>query len=547
MRRSDSVEAGTHEVSGSGRAELPSPVAALVAILESQPSVFRQVFQAAPDALFIADAETGFLVDVNPEAERMTGRPRHELIGLHQTRLHPPVQEDHARETFEEHAGALDVASRPRAIETLVLTSAGDEVPVEVMGRALEVEGHRLLLGIFRDITDRRRMEARIREQQADYRRLVEGLHAIFYTYSTKRGALYWSPQVEGMLGFTPDGLRQDPYLWNRAIHPDDKALVDRTVAGVVAGGAFEIEYRIRNARGTWTWIRDRSVALVEADQETLIHGLALDVTAEKEAAEAMRALELRAARAERIAAIARLGGGVAHEMNNILAGIGLAAQRAVLEIEDRPTAPDVAALREILDGLSAYVARGAAIVSSIRELGSPSQPRPRFQCDVERLVREHLAMRAVELKEAGVVAEVRVADPGLALTADTLGLEQVLCNLVTNALHAMVPHGGGRLVVEAARAGAIVRIAVADDGVGMTEEVREQALLPFFTTKGAFAQDAHHIPGTGLGLAIVQRIVEEHGGTIAIESRPGEGTRITVAFPDPPAGHDGDVIASRR
>jgi signal transduction histidine kinase len=115
---------------------------------------------------------------------------------------------------------------------------------------------------------------------------------------------------------------------------------------------------------------------------------------------------------------------------------------------------------------------------------------------------------------------------PSIPVRGDASALQQLFLNLLLNAAEAMAE--GGRATVELGTADARVVVTVRDNGVGMPQDVLERALVPFFTTKAA---------GTGLGLAISQRIVLAHRGTLEIESRPQEGTRVRVSLPPDPRG----------
>ena len=136
----------------------------------------------------------------------------------------------------------------------------------------------------------RQRAESALRQSEARYRRLVEGLQGIVYTYSVKSGAIYWSPQVRDILGFDPVELEGKPFLWHDSIHPQDVARVDQAIEDFGAGKAIEVEYRIRDFEGAWHWFLDRSVGRQEADAELVIEGIAIDITDRKRAEEALYA-----------------------------------------------------------------------------------------------------------------------------------------------------------------------------------------------------------------------------------------------------------------
>ena len=134
----------------------------------------------------------------------------------------------------------------------------------------------------------RRQTEFALRQSEARYRRLVEGLQGIVYTFSVESGATYWSPQVRDILGFEPTELEAKPFLWHDSIHPQDLARVDQAIEDFGAGKALEVEYRIRDADGGWHWFLDRSVGRQEAGAELMIEGIAIDITDRKRAEEAL-------------------------------------------------------------------------------------------------------------------------------------------------------------------------------------------------------------------------------------------------------------------
>ena len=253
----------------------------------------------------------------------------------------------------------------------------------------------------------------------------------------------------------------------------------------------------------------------------------------EQAAAEAQRArLETQLRDAQKMEAIGTLAGGIAHDFNNILTIIIPCAQFA----HDDPGTPPPARkqLRLVIQAAN----RAKLLVRQILAF-SRRQPSALELVEIEPLVRETETLIAATLPP-GVKVETVVKRPVPPVLADSTQLHQVLMNLCTNAEHALRgrPEGLIRIEVDvlevdeaaalqapAPRAGRYVRVSVGDNGVGMPEHVRQRVFEPFFTTK---------VPGhgTGLGLAVVHGIVQEHGGAIRVESRPGEGTRMEVLLP---------------
>ncbi|MDJ0808037.1 MAG: EAL domain-containing protein [Gammaproteobacteria bacterium] len=127
-----------------------------------------------------------------------------------------------------------------------------------------------------------------LQESEARYRRLVEELPDIVYTYSPKSGACYWSPRVKEVLGFDSSRLETDPFLWHDAIHPQDLPVVDEAIKSFSKGKSIKLEYRIQDLEGNWHWLLDRSVGRHGAGDDLVIEGIATDITDRKLAEQAL-------------------------------------------------------------------------------------------------------------------------------------------------------------------------------------------------------------------------------------------------------------------
>ena len=228
--------------------------------------------------------------------------------------------------------------------------------------------------------------------------------------------------------------------------------------------------------------------------------------------------LESELTHSERLASIGRLAAGVAHEIGNPVTGIACLAQNLESETEDgetRATSQQIIdqtkRISEIVQTLVGF-SHGGSFASELPQL------LPLSEC-----IRE--AADLVGMSHGATEVNIRIDCPtDILLTADRTRLIQVFVNLLTNACDASRP--GDEVLVQARVADGNGVIEVIDDGEGMAEDLLDQVFEPFVTTKGP-----RH--GTGLGLSVVYRIVEDHGGQIAIDSRPGHGTRVVLTFPD--------------
>ena len=224
---------------------------------------------------------------------------------------------------------------------------------------------------------------------------------------------------------------------------------------------------------------------------------------------------EMRRKLVARDAQLRLMLGGVAHEIRNPLGSIELYAG---LIAGDLPADDE---RKQHIEKVIGEVRRLNRVISEFLEFARPAPPQPQPTA-LAPLVADAAFLLTPEMEKAGIQYEMHVA-PDLAAYIDGAKIERVLINLMKNAVQAM--RDGGHLVVRAAAEDEEVIVEVADDGPGMSEEVRSRLFEPFFTTKEK---------GSGLGLAVVERIVEENRGQIEIDSRQGEGTVCRLRLPQP-------------
>jgi PAS domain S-box-containing protein len=142
--------------------------------LREREAQYRALFEGSPDAIFLADPETGIILDANPAACRLLARPYEQIIGLRQSEIHPPQRESYSRETFNRHVEETKEQEKSRPIVNTILRPDGSEVPVEILAQMVTIKGEKVLQGVFRDITERKMAEQKLEESIMRFRRLSE-------------------------------------------------------------------------------------------------------------------------------------------------------------------------------------------------------------------------------------------------------------------------------------------------------------------------------------------------------------------------------------
>ena len=226
-------------------------------------------------------------------------------------------------------------------------------------------------------------------------------------------------------------------------------------------------------------------------------------------------------ARAEQLASLGQLAAGLTHEIKNPLAGVAAAVE--LLRDEGDGS------LREVHDQILSELRRVNATVDGLLRLGKP-QPPQRTEVDLARVAREVTSLFAARLRRQGVTLETNIAEHVPTLQLDASLMVQLLMNLLTNSMQATERGGTINVLVAPFPRHDGVIVSVADTGRGIAPEHLDRIFDPFFTTKEE---------GTGLGLPICRQIVEQHGGTMEIDSEIGTGTRVTLLLPDANAAEE--------
>ena len=490
--------------------------------LKASEARLQSLFGGIDDALFVHDAD-GRIIDCNEAACRRLGYSREELLAMRTADVDAPE----FALGFGERTSQQLLRGR-FACEGLHVTKDGRRIPVDINSSLIDYSGTPAVLAVMRDISERRSAEEALRRSEAEHRGLVE--HATLGIYrSTAAGAvLSVNPALVSMLGYgsAEEVLQLDIA---RDIYADPRER-DALLTQFDKDDEARAEAQWKRKDGSRVSVR-LNVRLVRAPSGEIecFEGLAEDVTEQ-------RNLENQFRQAQRLEAVGRLAGGVAHDFNNVLTAITGYSELLLEDLgPEDPKRPDVLEIR-------AAAQRAAALTRQLLAFSRKQVLQTRV-LDLNEVVRT-LEKMLQRLIGEDVKLELALAPAVHAVRADPGQVEQVILNLAVNSRDAM-PHGG-RITIETANVeldeayardhagaapGAYVMLAVSDTGIGMDAETRSHIFEPFFTTK-------EQGKGTGLGLATVYGIVKQSGGYVWVYSEPGRGATFKIYLPrvDAPA-----------
>jgi PAS domain S-box-containing protein len=310
------------------------------------------------------------------------------------------------------------------------------------------------------------------------------------------------------VLGRRPSELFVDVERYGRDVLSSSLREADAT-------GLFQTELRLHRKDGTEL---PASVALTPIIGGRPLGHLCVihDLTAEREAEEALRRMQARLAHHEKIAALGRVAAQVAHEVKNPLAGLLLYSMHLRKKLSGHVGDDEL----QLADRIVETINHLTNTVNQIMNFARPVSLELR-EIDLNEVVTSVLQLLDPQLASAGIETQLDLQDGGLRARLDESAIRSALTNLFLNALQAMT--GGGRLSVTTRRAADSLRVEIADTGVGMTEEQLRSVFEAFYTTKSQ---------GLGLGLPYAKKVVEQHGGRVGVESRAGEGATVRIYLP---------------
>jgi len=477
---------------------------------------FRSFFAQAAVGVAVFDLQ-GRPVEANPALERLLG---YSVTELRQMTLPALTHTEGQRQNWEFFQELVAGKRRQYELETRFVRKDGQIIWGRLIGSVMEgPDGTPLLIsGLLEDLTRRKQAEA-------ERDRLFECSLDMFCVADLGGYLKRINPAFARTLGYTEADLVARNFL--ELVHPDDLAATQTELTKLATGlPTLYFENRCRSKDGDYRWLAWNTFPDVE---QSLTYAVARDMTPLKEAEASFQQVQEQLHQAQKMEAIGRLAGGVAHDFNNMLSVINGYSELLLMRL------PSDSQWRELIEQIHLAGCRSSDLTRQLLVFSRNQLLQPRI-LDLNQTLRgaEKLLRRLI----GEDIEMMTVTDPTLGMIqADPGQMEQVLLNLAVNARDAM-PMGGklliltGNVELNASRArqvgvcpGSYILLQVQDTGSGIAPEVLPHIFEPFFTTKGVGE-------GTGLGLATAYGIVKQSGGVIEVGSIPGEGTTFAIYLP---------------
>jgi len=480
---------------------------------------YKILFDEAADSVIMVNPGGG-IIAANRRQEAILKYPEEQLVGRRFIDLILPKYQPSVAALMQE---VLKGANKTPTVEVKVFDRAGRPVSMELDLTGIGAGPMTYIMVQLRDITERKVLERQLQEYSESLEvkvqertreieetktyleNLLENANDVIYTLDLDQRFTYVNSKVESW-GYQKEDLIGRPYLSLMSKRHRGKRL--RTTLDIGTKQAYEVEIlnktgEPRNALVSVSPLRDNSGQIVG------VLGIARDITEKKR-------LEQQVLNAEKLASIGKLAAGVAHEINNPLGGI----LNCLYNLRKKSVSLERAT--EYLASMEEGLRRVQKIVRQLLDFSQQHDPEL-APTEVNAIIERVLTLTSYAFEGTRVRLHRELGHELPSLLADRHMLEQVLMNLILNAVQAI--HGEGVVTVRSGHDGPWCTIEVEDTGCGIPPDVLPKIFDPFFTTKGQGE-------GTGLGLSVSLGIVERHGGEIAVKSQVSRGTTFIVRLP---------------
>lgn len=508
---------------------MSSPLVTVGPLRQVQPEL-ETLLDAAIDGVVIIDHK-GRIRLVSHAAEQMFGYSENDLLGHNVSELMPEPERSRHDHYIQRYIAKRESHIIGKAREVSAQRRDGSVFAAELaVGCIRNIEPPRFI-AFIRDISERKRQDEALHRNEAALHTAQELANIGNYVIHYAAGAAdYASPQLLRMFGWDngeidPPAITHLSVRMVSVVHPADRAQVLQAFANLDASGTpIDIEYRTLTSHSGLRYIHHLAQLVFDDQQRPIQHvGTVHDITERRLADYEVQQMHSRITHSGRVSILGEMATGIAHEVNQPLTAIATYAKACLRLLGNNECTPEE--LTHALEQIAQQALRAGEVIRRMRSFVKYHDAKLELT-ESNRLLEELLQLAQTDAHYHGVRLLLESAPEAPRVRADPVQLQQVLLNLVRNAIDAMqdVPEPQREIVLRARLdEHGDVEFMVADRGSGVSAEIADELFNPFYTTKES---------GTGLGLSISLSIVRAHGGKLWHADNPGGGARFFFALP---------------
>jgi two-component system, LuxR family, sensor kinase FixL len=484
-------------------------------------SLYRAVVDTAVDAIVVID-RFGAIRSVNQATEKIFGYTAQELVGNNVNMLMPQPYAGEHDGYLENYLGTGTKKIIGIGREVSGRRKDGSVFPMDLSVGEAHDNGEPIFVGIIRDITQRKSAEIALRESELRWRSILDTVPDAIIVIDAAGTVESFSPAAESLFGYTAGEvvgqnvkmLMPQPY---RGAHDGYLARYMRTGERRIIGiGRIVVGQR----KGGETFPMELAVGEFSSPNGKFFTGFVRDLTERQETERRIEDLQSELLHASRLSVMGQMASTMAHELNQPLTAVTNYLEAGRHMISQGTVAPE--RVSDLMEKAVAQAQRAGEVIRKLRQFVSKGETERRTQ-NLNQLVEEALALGLVGARQSGIRVLLELNHDLPPVIVDPVQIQQVVLNLVRNAVEAMEEVAHRELTIATRAVGSRIETSIADTGPGIAPELADRLFQPFVTTKKT---------GMGLGLSICREIVEAHHGRLTTAARPAGGTIFYLTLP---------------